>query len=227
MIADKREFSRGAILMAVFAVVLILMFMPLFNGKNALEYSDDLYNSISKQSAYYIPDTKEKVVAMESQRVTMNLEVGEDRAAETARLFRTAGAVVTTAGAILTVEGDLKSILLSCLEDAEAMFRNDGQALEKKYGYDARPALYNWWAACKVMDKNLTKQKLFKAAKLVDTVNKKAVEPAYNYYGIEPQKLTERLGIVIFSLVFYVIYTLWYGFGIMFLLEGWGMRLEH
>ncbi len=35
------------------------------------------------------------------------------------------------------------------------------------------------------------------------------------------------LGIVIFSLIFYVVYTLWYGFAIMFMFEGWGMRLEH
>jgi len=32
---------------------------------------------------------------------------------------------------------------------------------------------------------------------------------------------------VIFSLVFYVVYTLWYGFGIMYMFEGWGLRLEH
>jgi hypothetical protein len=27
--------------------------------------------------------------------------------------------------------------------------------------------------------------------------------------------------------VFYVFYTLWFGFSIMWLFEGWGMRLEH
>jgi len=32
---------------------------------------------------------------------------------------------------------------------------------------------------------------------------------------------------VTFSLVFYVVYTLWYGFGIMFMFEGSGMKLEH
>lgn len=227
MIADKREFSRGVVLLVIFAVVLVLMFMPLFNGKNALEFSDDLYNSISKQSAYYIPETREKVSAVEAQPVTMTLDVGEDRAEQTAKLFRAAGVQANADGGTLTVEGDLKAVLLNGLEDAEALFRNNGQALEAKYGYEARTVLYNWWAASKAMEKNLSKQKLFKAAKLVDMVNKKAVEPAYNYYGIEPQKLTEQLGIVIFSLVFYVIYTLWYGFGIMFLLEGWGMRLEH
>ena len=58
-------------------------------------------------------------------------------------------------------------------------------------------------------------------------VVKKAVEPSYNYYKIEPRKIGDLWGIVLFSLVFYVVYTMWYGFAIMFMFEGWGMRLEH
>jgi len=37
----------------------------------------------------------------------------------------------------------------------------------------------------------------------------------------------DRLGVVVFSVVVYVIYTHWYGFAIKFLFEGWGMQLEH
>jgi hypothetical protein len=58
-------------------------------------------------------------------------------------------------------------------------------------------------------------------------VQKKALETSYNYYKIEPQKIGDRLGVVIFSLFFYVVYTLWYGFAIMFMFEGWGLRLTH
>ena len=71
------------------------------------------------------------------------------------------------------------------------------------------------------------KQKQFQEAKTVDLVVKKVVEPSYNYYGIEPQKISDRVFIVFFSLVFYVVYTLWYGFAVMYLFEGWGMKLEH
>jgi hypothetical protein len=77
------------------------------------------------------------------------------------------------------------------------------------------------------MEKGLKRQKKFKEAKVVALVVKKAVESSYNYYKIEPQKITDRWGIVIISLLFYVIYTLWYGFAIMFMFEGWGMKLEH
>jgi hypothetical protein len=77
------------------------------------------------------------------------------------------------------------------------------------------------------LDFALKKQKKFEAATVVGLIQKKAVETAYNYYGIEPQKITDRFGIVSFSLIFYVVYTLWYGFAIMYMFEGWGLRLEH
>jgi hypothetical protein len=50
---------------------------------------------------------------------------------------------------------------------------------------------------------------------------------AFNFFGIEPQNITDKIGIVVFALAFYVIYTLWFGFSIMYLFEGWGMELEH
>ena len=87
--------------------------------------------------------------------------------------------------------------------------------------------MYNWWVALKDMDWDLKKQKKFQESKTIGEVSKKGVELSYNYYKVEPQKLVDRLGVVIFSLVFYVAYTLWYGFSIMFMFEGWGMKLEH
>jgi len=107
------------------------------------------------------------------------------------------------------------------------MFANDGEAIKKKYGYAGKKAMFNWWTALNKMDMSLKKQKLFAEAKFVAEVNKKSVECVYNYYQIEPKKITEKLGIVIFSLVFYVVYTLWFGFSIMFMFEGLGMKLEH
>ena len=77
------------------------------------------------------------------------------------------------------------------------------------------------------MVKDLEKQKAFKAAKITDVVIKKAVETAFNFYGIEPQKISDRFFIVLFSLFFYVVYTLWYGFAILYMFEGWGLKLGH
>jgi hypothetical protein len=151
----------------------------------------------------------------------------ETQAKQTALLLSYGGASVDTSGTELLVTGDLGKILANCLADAEDMYRNNGQAVSNKYGYDERHVLYNWWTACKAIDKELTKQESFKEAKMVATVGKKAVETSYNYYRVEPQKISARMGLVVFSLVFYVIYTMWYGFSILFMFEGWGLKLKH
>jgi hypothetical protein len=228
MIAGKMKFGLGLGLLAAFAAVLVFIFSPVFEGRNALQYLDDLYNSISKGSAYYIPDVQKEVKAFSKGQVSFALGTADAAQAEQmAKLFRSAGSSVTVAGTQVKVEGDLAQILSNCLGDSDAMYHNQGTQISGKYGYDERRALYNWWVACREMDKELKNQKKFKEAKLVTLVSNKAVETSYNYYKIQPQKIMDRLGTVLFSLFFYVVYTLWYGFAIMYLFEGWGMRLGH
>jgi hypothetical protein len=228
MIAHKQKFYGGFGLMVVFIVVLIIFFMPIFKGRNGLDYLDALYNSISKGSAYYIPKLGAEAKAFLGYRVNLKLTMASDAQVEQYRtLFEKGGATVKVSGATIQVAGDLGKILQNLLVDADHMYLNEGRKVSSKYGYDEKRVLFNWWTALEAMDKDLKKQKLFKEAKLVTTINKKAVESAYNYYKIEPQRISERYGIVIFSLIFYVVYTLWYGFAIMFMFEGWGMKLEH
>lgn len=228
MIAHKKEFYGGAVLLAAFFAVLIVIFLPVFNGQNGLDALDGLYNSISKGSAYYIPQAQDAVEALKGTQVEVNLTLkSENQAQQTALLFSTNDGAAAATATDLVVRGDLGRMLSGCLTDSEDMYQNLGQNVADRYGYNERQALYNWWTALNSMEKALQKQKQFKEAKIVSLVNKKAVETAYNYYEIEPLKITEKLGTVIFSLVFYVVYTLWYGFAILFLFEGWGMRLEH
>lgn len=228
MIAHKKEFFGGFGLLVAFFVVLVIMFSPVFKGQNGLEYLDSLYNSISKGSAYYIPKVKEETDNFMGNSIEVILKLSsEKQAQQTALLFRKGDAMANASGAQLKVAGNLGKILGNCLSDADNMYMNQGEKVSSKYGYNEKRVLFNWWNALKAMDKALKGQKKFKEAKTVALVKKKAVETAYNYYKIQPQKISDRLGIVIFSLIFYVVYTLWYGFAIMFMFEGWGMRLEH
>jgi hypothetical protein len=228
MIEHKKEFYGGFVLLIGFFVILGIIFSPVFKGKNGLEYLDNLYNSISKGSAYYIQTVKKETEAFSGTSVQVVIEMADEaRAQQTAFLFMKGGALVNVSGTGLKVEGDLSEILANCLEDSDSMYINDGQTISSKYGYNERQVMFNWWKALKSMDKGLTKQKQFEAAKMVSQVINKAVECSYNYYQIEPQKISDRVGIVIFSLVFYVVYTLWYGFSVMYMFEGWGMKLEH
>ena len=228
MIANKKEFYGGFGLLVGFFVVLFIIFSPVFNGQNGMEYLDSLYNSISKGSADYIPKVKKETDTFKGNTVNMAMKMADEKQAQqTALLFTNAGATAEVSGAQLNVSGDLGNMLANCIEDSKNMYNNDGATVSNKYGYNERQVLYNWHTALKAADKDLKKQKLFKEAKTVALVIKKVVETSYNYYTIEPQKITDKMGIVIFSLVFYVGYTLWYGFAIFFMFEGWGLRLEH
>jgi len=228
MIARKKEFTLGLILLIAFFAVLAIFFSPVFNGHNGLDYLDSLYNSISKGSAYYIPKLKDEAKAFNGNNVELSFAMASPtQAQQTSKLFMKAGAMVNVTDAKLKVTGDLGKILDNCLGDTDFMYKNDGNAVSGKYGYGERQALYNWWQSFKGVEKSLNDQKKFKEAKAVANISKKGIEASYNFYKIEPQSIMDRLGVVIFSLVFYVIYTLWYGFAIMFMFEGWGMQLEH
>jgi len=228
MIVKKKEFYGGFGMLIGFFVILIIIFSPVLKGRNVLDYLDSLYNSISKDSAYYIPKVKKEADKFTGNSISVTLDMkNEAQAKQTAPLFMKGGALVNVSGVQMKVSGDMGKILENCLADSDYMYVNDGEKIKGKYGYDERQVLYNWYTAFKSMDKDLKAQKKFKEAKVVALVIKKAVECSYNYYKIEPQKISDRFGIVIFSLIFYVIYTLWYGFAIMYMFEGWGMQLEH
>ncbi len=228
MIINRNKFYSGVVLLCAFTVVLIIIFLPIFNGHNGLSFLDSLYNSISKGSAYYIPKLKEEAVAFSGCAVNLSLNLADERrAAEIQALFEKGGADTERFGKDLKISGDLAGILSNCLADADRMFANDGEKIAQKYGYNERLVLYNWWLALNAADRDLKRQKKFFEAKFLTTVQQKAVECSYNYYQVEPQRISDRYGLVIFSLIFYVAYTLWYGFAIMNLFEGLGLRLEH
>ncbi len=222
---NKKRLFQGLSLTIAFAAVLFAIFLPIFGGKNGLDYLDALYNSISKGSAYYIPSLQKKIAHFEGQEVSVRLAMLNDQqAAQTALLFSKGGAEVQQTGSELQVKGDIGRILANCLEDTDDMYHNRGEELRGKYGYDERQALFNWWSALKETQKDLTRQEKFETASLLATVMKKGVECAYNYYGIQAQNISDKAVIVIISLVFYVVYTVWYGFAVLFLFEGWGLE---
>lgn len=231
MIHNKKEFTGGLVLLGIFFVVLFAMFQPLFDGHNAMAYLDNLYNSISKGSANYADALKEeaKTVAGYQLKVTFNME-NETQAADSVSLITGSGATAEAKGKELTVAGDYVAILNACLEDSAKMYNNDGAALKAKYpvyeGKDDRQALYNWNKILTGIDKGLKKQEAFDQAKVAFNINAKVVETAYNYYKVVPEKITDKVGIVVFSLAFYVFYTMWYGFAILFVFEGWGLKIS-
>jgi len=226
--STRPKLYMGSTMLVGFIIVMVLMFLPFFNGQNGLEYLDSLYNSISKGSAYYIPGVQKEASGFLGNDINISMKMSDnEQADQTALLYEKSGVQVKTSGSIVDIKGDLGLILKNCLEDTDLMYNNKGGKIKIKYGYDEKQVVYNWHKSLKNMGNELKKQKQFKEAKIVSLSVKKAVECSYNYYKIEPKKIIDSLGIVIFSLIFYVVYTLWYGFAVMYLFEGFGLKLEH
>lgn len=226
MIVDKIKFYTGLGMLAVFAVLLTAILLPIFDGKNGLQYLDELYNSLSKGSAYFIPELREDSSDYIDTSIDVVLEMEtEEQAEQTALLYQEAGAEVVTSGVELGISGDLGIILGTCLDDADAMYYDDAETITDKYGYDAMHVLHNWWVSLEGMNEGLEDEDMFDEAKAVTSVKEKGVEPSYNYYGIEPETVSSRIGVLLLSLVFYLIYTVWYGFALMFIVEGLGLKI--
>ncbi|MFH1914661.1 MAG: hypothetical protein ABIK45_10350 [Pseudomonadota bacterium] len=228
MVHNKKEFTGGLVALGLFFAVLFYMFQPMFNGLNSMAYLDALYNSISKGSVYYIPMAGEAAQKVEGKDVNLVLHyVDENIATQSAAQMTAAGVTATVKGTDVEVAGSLKAILDASIADADFMYHNDGDSVTAKYGLQPKRASYNWWVTLAQIDRALSHQEEFAAAKVVNTVQTRAVETAYNYFTIEPLHITDKIGTVIFSLAFYVFYTLWYGFAILWVFEGWGLRLSH
>ncbi len=232
MIAHKKEFTGGLALHIAFWIVFVLLLSPLYPGQgkkvNMLDYMDSMYNSISKKSAYYVPATQKKIEVFKGNNISLNIKADAKLSMERmTALMQHAGMKVEAGDKEIKLSGDLGGMLSTILADADSMFANDGKTVSSKYGFAEKQAMYDWYNILKSMEKSLTKQEKFAESKVLYQVRTKAVEPSYNYYGIEAQSIQEKAVLVILSLVGYVIYTMWFGFSILFMFEGWGLKLEH
>ncbi len=228
LIVNRRAFALGCLLGISFFGVLALIFAPLFGGgMNGLQYADDMFNRLSKGSSYFIPKVARASADLVGTPVNLDLQLASAPEAERAAALLAAGGVaVERSGAGLSVGGDLGGMLELALRDAEAGYRNDDATLQQRYGLPAQAVLGTWWQLLRQMDKVLKQQRLLLEAKAVHEVMKKAIEPAHNYFGIEALRVSQMAGTMTALLVFYVIYTMWWGYAIFYLFEGFGLVMK-
>jgi hypothetical protein len=211
---------------AIFIAVLITMFMPIFNGENAFRAADKLFNTISKGSTYYIPMLKEGAAPYSDEKLDGTIKVQKGVSADDiAKVLRGAGADVEQAGDGLKVSARLGELFDAALKDSDDMFHNRGDVVEGRYGIPPKRALFAWWSGLVAITKLLESEKRFKEAAYIGELQARGVEVGYNYFKIEPEKASDRWLILTGSLIFYIIYTLWWGFAIYFLFEGIGLQL--
>ncbi|MDP2156735.1 MAG: hypothetical protein Q8K68_03380 [Nitrospirota bacterium] len=234
---NKTSIAIGALLAVSFLGVLLLIFSPVFGeGRNGLTYADDMFNSLSKGSSYFIPDLRKNAEKFNGQVLSVKISAAkpEDKPGDTearieniSKVLTAAGAKIEVTGTDMKIEGDLGAILASALNDSDAMYKNQGEAIKTRYSYDDEKKIFKQWHnAFTVMDKALKKDKKVEQAKIVSDVSKKAVETAYNYYKVEAVQVKEKAVLMTALLVFYVIYTMWWGFAIYFLFDGIGLSMS-
>jgi hypothetical protein len=227
LIVRRNIFLTGAVMAVTFFAVLILMFLPLLGGLNAFEAADRLFNSMAKGSSNYFEDLRREAGEHRGTDSQVDIELKEGNlAGEASAMLSRAGLTVDGEGAKLKVSGDLSRLAGAIVDDSEAMFYNKGEEIAAKYGYPAREALFVWWNILKEMQKALESKGRFEAAAFLHDVSAKGLEVAYNFYGIEPKEASKNAAILAGSLLFYVFYTLWWGYAILCLFDGVGMEMK-
>ncbi len=227
LIRDRKHFTIGIVMLIVFAIVLIVMSLPVFGGKNAFEAADHLYNSIAKGSSYKIPKLEKQAQGFKGTAIDCTIDAQAIPDMDLAgKIAAMAGIQLSQSGGKLTLKGDLGTMALAALKDADLMYYDKETRVSDKYGKPGKQVLFTWWKLLKETKNTLKRKKLVKQASFLDEVVKKGIEVGYNFSGIAPEKASSKAGILTFSLVFYVCYTVWWGFSIFFLFEGFGLAME-
>lgn len=228
IIKQKGKAWLGLLLGISFFVVLAIFCAPLFGGRNGLEQSDRLFNRLAKGSSYFIPSLTSGIGSVDQQEVAVRIQLANATEARQAMTVLSSAAPETTLqGSAVIVNGNLGQILRAALRDCDAMYWNRGSDLKARYGMDGKQTLLTWFTSLNAISRKLQQGSVADIAhsRTIQTVVTKGVEPAYNFYGIEPETVNHRAGITAFLLAFYLIYTVWWGFAIFFLCEGFGLAM--
>jgi len=228
IICDHTMFRAGLVGLCVFLGLLAAMHLPLAQGRNALVWADDFFNQLAKHSAYYIPEGTAQAKALVGTPVDIGIRPRDF--ADSRRLAALVGSAGIEARALpdgrVRIAGDLGRLSLTALADAEAAFRNQTAGIEAKYGMGAEEVIYGWWVIFDGLTRRYVQEAKGAEADFAKFVSSKVLEPAYNFRGIEAKEIGGHAIALVGLLGFYVLYTLWYGFSIMFLFEGLGIGVE-
>ncbi|HIJ68101.1 MAG TPA: hypothetical protein HPP57_01195 [Deltaproteobacteria bacterium] len=228
LIRHHKTMNIGLLLGVTFFGILALIFSPIFGGgKNGLEYSDALFNKLAKGSSYFVPKLTGDLKGVEEQELAVSVKMEDaDQAARAAKIFARVAPDTVSQGVQLSIRGNLSKLLGAVLEDSNSMYFNKGDEVREKYGIDEKEVMTTWWAALNRAVKELQKSRKTEQSNIILEVMKKGIEPAYNFYKIEPQSISEKAFTATGLLVFYVLYTLWWGFAIFYLFDGLGLSMK-
>jgi len=228
LIRHPRMFNLGLLLGITFLGVLFLIFQPIFPGeKTGLDFSDDLFNKLSKGSSYFIPEVAKDNEKFMGTNFSVNINLDKPEQVESAiKILTSGGAQATAKETQLAISGDLGKLLGSAINDSDEMYKNEGAKVSNRYGFKETDVMATWWSILSKMNKEFQKDKKVNDSEMVMKVTQKGVEPAYNYYGIEAEKVSGKAFTLTGLLLFYVAYTMWWGYAIFYMFDGIGLSMK-
>lgn len=242
LIRNKKAFGRGMLLLLSFLVVFVLFFMPVFPPQegggqktNGLVYADHLFNTLSKGSSNFFdatlqrPDSIDKLVNdLKGTAVDIEVPFKDASQVETAgKLAAGSGLEASVSGSTLKLKGELYPLLKAVVDDSLSTYNNNLDEVAARHGgSEGKAVMKAWWHLLSGMIQPMQKAGLNDQATVVKTVVSKGIEPSYNFYGITPLRVVDNIPLVAGFLIFYVVYTMWYGFAIFELFEGIGLTMK-
>lgn len=227
LIRNQKTLNLGGLLGLSFIGILLVIFSPVFGGKNGLQYSDDLFNKLAKGSSYFIPEIAKSVREFDGKNLSIAVRMDKPEVAQKAgKMLLVGGAQVGVNDTEVKITGDLGKLLGNVLKDSDAMYKNDGAKISSLYGADELDVMSVWWNVLNRMARELQKEKKVEEANITIEVMRKGIEPAYNFYKIEAQSVADKAGILGSLLVFYVVYTMWWGYSIFYIFDGLGLTMK-
>lgn len=234
LIRSKSKFIQGLLLFISFVILFWVMLQPLFRVgdgtlKNSLQYADTIFNELAKGSSWFIPEVLEQVRKLPAEKVSLSVKMARPELIPVA-LLELERAGITDAAAengVVRFSGELRPILEAAVEDAASLYQNEGAAVTQRYEEQAPQVVCQaWWYLLEPCVRLLQLGGRLEAARVVDVVVKKAIEPGNNFYGVPAARVSDNIFMVCAMLAFYVFYAIWYGFAIYRLFEGFGLLGE-
>lgn len=239
LIVDKKLFGKGLMLMASFLVVFVGIFVPIFaDGKggkmNGLEFSDDFFNKLSKGSSNFYKEIEPAVEKTKGVALDLVLKPKPGAKEADVKLLlengaaaaKKAGLDVVPGDKVLNVKGDLGAFLTRVMKDSKSLYENDGKSVADFYGMGHVEAGKALWDVLAKLELAMQQKGMVEPAVTVNKVTKKILEPAFNFYGIKAEKVSENIFLLVALLVFYVVYTMWYGYAIFDMFGGIGLSMK-
>lgn len=231
LVREKKPFFKGLLLLVSFVIMAVAMLMPVFKGTEgqrltSLEFADSVFNSLSKGSSWFIPQVRDDLASLPSEDVHLSVKLRKITLAPVILKLLTSVGITDAVveNGMITFAGNLNAVLGAATEDAALLYDNNGEALESRYGGEQPLRIaQGWWQLLEPAIKELQRQGKIQTARVVEQVVKKAIEPGNNFYGLPVARVKDNILLICAMLAFYVLYAVWYGFGIYKLFEGFGL----